>query len=139
MILEGQKMKATLMTDYSSNAKNLGNEKEMTFTFNAIVRIGKSLKNVLTIRTYMGRSSSASVVYASIWAFGKKSQSWSGHGKAGGYGYHKPSAAIGEAITSAGITLDKRIDGVGDSAIREAIEAIVRAMGYKGEILIVEN
>ena len=51
----------------------------------------------------------------------------SGHGKAGGYGYHKESAALQEAIESAGIKLRSPIDGAGDSAVRGAMEAINRA------------
>jgi len=47
---------------------------------------------------------------------------------AGGGGYHKRSAAAGSAISNAGIVLSKDIDGRGDGAIREAVEAITRAL-----------
>lgn len=100
----------------------------------------------VTVRAWMGRSRNASTVYASIWISAPDKNIYcAGHGSAGGYGYHKESAAIQEAITSAGIELtgdvygrndekkNKRADigGVGDSAVRAAIDAIARAAGYR--------
>ena len=55
----------------------------------------------------------------------------SGTGSAGGYGYHRPSAAASEAIRNAGIELDQDISGCGDSAIEEAVKAIAEMLGYK--------
>ena len=54
----------------------------------------------------------------------------SGTGQAGGYGYHRPSAAAAEAIRNAGIDLDTNISGVGDSAIERAVKAIAEMLGY---------
>jgi hypothetical protein len=62
------------------------------------------IKELVTVRWYMGGSSSASTVYCCLWVHGK--EYWiSGKGQAGGYGYHKSSAALQDAITSAGINL----------------------------------
>jgi hypothetical protein len=58
-----------------------------------------------------------------------------GSGRAGGCGYHRPSAAAGEAISNAGFTLAKSIGGVGDSAIEEALCAIAAAIGIKSFVL----
>ena len=126
-------MKAT-MGENVSNAVNYGNKKETIRTYNIIT---DKLDNIITARCYMGRSSSASVVYASIWINAHGIHT-SGKGHAGGYGYHKISAAIGDAIASAGIGLSKDISGVGDGAIHEALGAIAEAMGYN-KFLIVEN
>ena len=52
-------------------------------------------------------------------------------GSAGGYGYHRPSAAAQEAISNAGIRLACPIDGVGSNAIEEALCAIADALGVK--------
>jgi len=52
-----------------------------------------------------------------------------GSGRAGGYGYHRPSAAASEAIYNAGFTLSAPLSGVGDSAIEEAMLAIAEAIG----------
>ena len=126
-------MKATLGKEVS-NAVNYGYKKEMIRTYNVIT---DGLKEIITARCYMGRSASASTAYASIWINASDVHT-SGKGKAGGYGYHKESAAIGAAIESAGITLDQSIDGVGDGAIEEALKAIAQALGFSN-VLIVEN
>ena len=129
-------MKATIK-ELADNGKNYGHKKELIQTFNVVTATSKGLKEIITVRCYMGRSANASVVYASIWVTAPDYHG-SGTGKAGGYGYHKPSAAIGDAIASAGIGLSKDISGVGNGAIAEALGAIAEAMGYN-KFLIVEN
>ena len=75
-----------------------------------------------------------STSYCNLWI--KHADDWrTGSGKAGGYGYHKPSAALAEAIADAGIKLDD-ISGRGDGAMAEALEAITKAAGFD-ECLIV--
>jgi len=133
-----------------SNGKNLSHEKEVVNTFSAIGYKKGGMKELITIRCYMGRSSSASKVYATIWV---KSDGYytSGHGSAGGCGYDKISAAIDDAIISANIELRGKvydsksksrrktsINGIGTSAIREAMQAIARKLGYK-KIFISEH
>jgi hypothetical protein len=49
-----------------------------------------------------------------------------GRGKAGGGGYHKPSAALAEAIRDLGYQLDQDIDGRGDAACEAALLALAR-------------
>jgi hypothetical protein len=58
-----------------------------------------------------------------------------GSGRAGGCGYHRGSAAAGAAISNAGFALAKSINGVGDSAIEEALCAIAKAIGIKSFVL----
>jgi hypothetical protein len=70
----------------------------------------------------------AQVAYACVWISARDVYSI-GKGKAGGYGYCKESAAIQEALEDAGIKLETRIDGVGESAIRGAIHAIAHHIG----------
>jgi hypothetical protein len=68
--------------------------------------------------------------YACIWVHGRATNQYGyGGGHAGGYGYHRASAAAQEAIKDAGITLSESIDGCGEEAIRKAIEAIAEAAG----------
>lgn len=130
-------MKATLI-GAKSNGHNYGGEKEMVSRF-VLIAIGADGKmtEVVDARCWMGKSRNASQVYARIWVHGNGTWA-SGKGMAGGYGYHKISAAIGSAIESAGFKLDKDIHGVGDSAIREAMEAIAREIGFTGDFLIVD-
>ena len=126
-------MLATLGNE-AKNAINYGDKKAMIRTYNVIT---EGLENIITVRCYMDRSANASTVYASVWINTSEVHT-SGKGKAGGYGYHKESAAIGDAINSAGIMLDTDISGVGNSAIRDALTAIANALGFE-RVLIVEN
>ena len=76
---------------------------------------------------------------ACIWIHGTMSGQevhGAGSGTASGYGYHKPSAAAGEAIAKAGIKLSEPIDGRGDSSIRDAVLAIAKAVTGKRKIII---
>ena len=109
----------------------------MVCTYDVIVNDNGRLANIITARCYMGRSANASTMYASIWIYDEKHHT-SGTGKAGGYGYHKQSAAISEAIRSAGITLSEDIAGREDSAIEESLEAIAATLGFES-CLIVQN
>lgn len=60
-------------------------------------------REYVVARAYMGASRNASTVYASLWVHGDKCTS--GKGSAGGWGYHKESAAFQDAIKSAGIEI----------------------------------
>lgn len=145
-------MRATLPEVGLSNARNHGGEKETVSTYTVVGKIDGRMSIVAKACMYMGRSNSASTVYCSLWVYGDKYTS--GKGKAGGYGYHKESAALQEAIASAGIELygsnyphwgDKKpdykrqacISGCGTESMETALKAIARAAGAKGELLIV--
>ena len=85
------------------------------------------LRCLITLRFYMGKSPSASVVYAvlELHELGPKvPEQRTASGRAGGGGYHKKSAAASEAFVNAGVLLSKGIDSVGDGAIREAMRAV---------------
>ena len=121
------------------NGKNLSNSKEMVDTWNLVVYHDDMLKSPITIRCYMGRSSSASVVYASIWV-GTKDISTSGNGSAGGGGYCKLSAAVDSAIRNAGIVLNESIDGRGVKLIEHAMVAIGKYLyGDETPMLVIHN
>ena len=126
------------------NAKNMNGEKELVQRI-VIIDDAGSKQQIVDCRLYMGRSRNASAVYCSIWANGhiNNKQAWiTGHGKAVGYGYHKPSAAMQSAITAAGFTLtddngdSMPIDGSGDGAMHDAAIAIAAVLGYNDVILI---
>ena len=131
---------ATLPSALRSNGKNLSPKKELVSAMSAIAVINGKMCEVIVARWYMARKSDgASPVYASIWTYGA-GFGISGHGRATGYGYHKASAALSTALESAGIVLSERIDGLGDGAIRRALEAIARAIaGDAAEILIINH
>lgn len=74
------------------------------------------------------------VVYCVVWIWSDKPAR--GYGKAGGGGYHKRSAALGDALSRAGVTLSEPIDGCGDSAMDEALLALARHMGVSRPIIV---
>ena len=144
-------LKAVMPILERQNAINHGGKKE---TVNRLCVVGKvtgEMRTVVDARFYMGRSVSASTVYASVWVHGVLHVS--GHGTANGCGYHKESAALEAAIHSAGIQIfgsvyppagerpdfKKRayIGGAGDAAMREALLAIARAVGANGKLMVV--
>jgi hypothetical protein len=145
-------MKATLPADNVSNVRNYGGEKETVSTYVVVGKRGGELASIVEARFYMGRSRDSSTVYCALWVNG--ASYCSGKGTAGGYGYHKESAALQSAITSAGIVLhgsnystwgDKKPDfkkaahigGCGCDSMRTALKAIARAAGATGQLLIV--
>ena len=147
-----ESLKAKFKSKEVMNGRNYADSKETVNQWNVYAVRKGEIENPVTARCYMGRSRQASTVYAAIWVHAH-GVSVAGHGSAGGYGYHKESAAIQDALTSAGITLWGRvyhnygdgpvdyskqahIDGVGDIAIRDALTAIARACGYRGKITI---
>ena len=109
--------------------------KETVSIFHAHVIYKGEIVTPVTVRCFMGRSAQSSTVYACAWINGRGHER-SGAGQAGGHGYHKESAAIGAALDSAGVSLAQNIDGVGESAVKEAILAIVKKMGYRGTVKI---
>lgn len=131
-------MKAILPTKPVLNGKNYSVDKELHQAFSVVVSTKDGLSDVVTARVYYSRARSASVAYVSIWATGRGIHC-AGHGTAGGYGYHRNSAALAHAITSAGIRLDSDISGAGTGAMRDALTAIARAMGFKSRLLVVEH
>ncbi len=128
--IQSAKFNPSAKTKFTTSHRKEG--KVFFESYNALVPTidheGKpSLKAVVELRLY----GTDQTWYAAIWMHSKeKSIHTSGTGSAGGYGYHKPSAAAAEAIENAGFKLTNDISGVGDGAIIEAIQAIAAEIGY---------
>lgn len=88
------------------NARNYSGEKETVAKYVVLAKTKhcNEVRGIVDCRVYIGRSRSASTVYASLWVHAFECLT-SGTGKAGGWGYHKESAAIEHAISDAGIEL----------------------------------
>lgn len=146
-----EKKQSADCTNMRESKKNAICGKELVASIKAISMLESDTANshdaycIVDCRVYMSRhSDGASPQYCNIWITDDIRANESGHsyargvGKASGYGYDKTSAAIGDAIADAGIVLSKRIDGVGESATKEAICAICETLGYAdGEYAIV--
>lgn len=123
-------MNAKLTKTECRNARNMGDKKETIKTMVLITCKAGEFSEPVTVRWYASRSGDgASPVYCSLWVHCSPYYV-SGRGKAGGYGYHKASAAFQEACDSAGIELSQPVDGRGDSLVREALFAIGQALGF---------
>ncbi len=129
---------AILSITKQDNGKNYGGEKETVCRYSLVVlQDDGTLGEVVNVVVYMGRSRTASKVYASVWlGCYERSVHTSGTGSAGGYGYHKESAAVGKAFTSAGIELAEDIRGRGTRAIYDALEAVAEHLGYKTFVIV---
>lgn len=117
-------MKATFKPEYNSAVgKIASNRKEKHFNRQlTLVTYDGEIKELVQARFYVtpGRH------YCCIWVNDNRA----GGGFAGGYGYHRPSAALQCALDNAGIVLSEAIDGRGDGAMEAAIMAIGVALGY---------
>ena len=96
----------------------------------------KNYPELIDCRLYMGRSSSSSVIHCAIWI--RLPDGWIvGKGNAGGYGDHKGSAAVAEALHVAGFRFDEGISGVGNEAVKDALLAVCEHFGYDKERLYI--
>ena len=132
--------KATLTkTREDSTTKNYRGDKELINSICAVIPYMGTMRSQKIVRAdfYMSRSSSASVVYCTVWINGN-GYHVSGSGRAGGHGYHKESAALNDALFNCGIDLYEDITGRGDAAMKDAIEAVVIALGFENDALIVK-
>lgn len=148
---EKMTMRAALPAETVSNAVNYGGNKETVTRLCVVGKKNGALCSIVEASFYMGRSRDASKVYCALWVSGDTY--CSGRGKAGGYGYHKESAALADAIRSAGIELTGAnyarhegrvnykkpayISGCGHDSMLMALKAIARAAGARGQLLIV--
>lgn len=171
-------MKAKIFqTKAKQNAYAMDGKREEINRLRVMLAHGGQLHTLADARLYMGRSSRSSVVYCSVWLSnsgavyametGAESIDASGRGDAGGWGYHKQSAALGSALSAAGVELygspysvqrwdhDKKrektpaelraeqrkanktrayINGVGCSAMREAMRAVGEELKRAGKL-----
>lgn len=122
----------------AQNGHNYSGEKETIETLTLVVqKDDATLCEVASVCIYMGRSRTASKVYASIWVHcSERAIHTSGTGSAGGYGYCKQSAATAEAMKSAGIKLEQEISGRGLGAVRNALAALAEYFAYEKYVII---
>ena len=127
----------------NSNAINMGDKKETVTAFNLIAFKDSKFINLATVRWYMGRSASSTLINCSAWFHSYLMENshgqWtdcSGTGKAGGGGYCKKSAAFSDAMLSAGIRCDQDISGRGMSVVEEALLALAKQQGFENVTIV---
>lgn len=87
-----------------NNAVNMSGARETVERLRAVIVHKGQVTELVDARLYMGRSRQASTVYCSVWIYGAGLY-LSGRGTAGGYGYHKTSAALDSALAATGVEL----------------------------------
>lgn len=153
-------MRATV-TQSGYNGTNYGGEKETVGQLKIVSKISgkEGLRVPFDARFYMGRSRTAATVYCTVWVHGYKDGQevyTSGTGRAGGYGYHKQSAALDAALRDAGVRLfgspyagsdnedlskECSISGCGSSSMAAAAEAVAKEVGAvlgSGDYIIID-
>ena len=119
------------VTKFTTGAEGInGSYREKPFQESFLFVERESLDVKIDVRIYVTQARN----YCCLWVRG--GDGWnSGSGWAGGYGYHRPSAAMQKALSAAGIELDHAIDGRGDSVMQDAIMAIAKHLGWEGKII----
>ena len=92
-----------------------------------IAAYDNELQELVTARFYMSSRRDANYVTCIFWVHGGTAGYVSASGTAGGYGYHKASAALQDALNSAYIELSDRISGVGEKAMAAALLVVAKA------------
>ncbi len=123
----------------NNNAYSYTPKNTLVHAWSAVVHHADGMAEPIVARWYRAQSGDGySPLRCSLW-IKAPGVSISGRGKAGGGGYNKMSAAFDDACTSAGVLLRDNVHGAGESAVREAMQAICRALGYTSPALIVEH
>lgn len=116
------------------NGLNIRHRKENHFqdAYIGVVVDQGQLKKVVDLRIY----GTQAMNYVCIWIHDDKNDVHvNGSGSAGGYGYHRPSAALHEALNSMGVELTHAIAGRGESIMQEAVMAILRKLYPRNKIV----
>ena len=101
--------------------------------YSVLAETENGIRELVIARLYASRRRGANRVTCILWTNGGHNANASGW--ASGYGYHKGSAALADAISNAGIKLTENISGCGERAMHEALLAIARADCPDAEIL----
>lgn len=108
-------------------------EKYIYKGYKAICIDGGEMRELVDLRI----GATNDVCYASVWV--KVPDCWAcGTGKAGGYGYHKGSAAAAEAFYNAGMQFDEEVPGAGNGAILDAVQAAGERVSNGLPVYVVE-
>lgn len=103
--------------------------------YRSLVLVDTAKKDVVLDVRFYGKSAT----YCCAWlayGYGPNGESARGGAKAGGYGYHKESAAMQAALQAMGMRFAEPFDGVGEQAMNEALEAVAAFLGVKDFMII---
>jgi hypothetical protein len=114
-------------TQPETNSKIRNNRKEKHF-YKQYTTINKDLNAIIQLRLY----ATPAAHYCCVWVNDRKHNVHiSGGARTTGYGFHRASDAAEKALNVAGIYTSEPISGRGDEVIRNALGAIMNALGYR--------
>ena len=122
----------TLPKKPNYHIKNFDNKK-LIDVINVFAVYKNELCAPICVKLY--KSQTGSTWYADIEAQTTNNTFFNGYGRAGGGGYHKPSAALQAAFSKAGLKTKYSFHGGGDRGINEALDALAQACGYRKFII----
>jgi hypothetical protein len=111
-----------------NNINGKSHRKENNFSREYTLIVFDKEKNEFTTPLIIREYNTNSRSYACVW-FNHNNTYASGSDFAGGYGYHRPSQAICDALISCGFKFEHYFGGYGESAITTAILAIAQFIG----------
>ena len=110
---------ATIAANSKDNAGQHRKEDKFTTAYHAFYIDNEGVPHeVVDMRFYHTEARA----YCALWV--RNGDYFSASGMAGGYGYHRGSAAASEAVANAGINLPYDLSGRGDSMVEQAIAQI---------------
>lgn len=107
------------------SAYNARDNQALLHQYTVLAETENGIREIAIARLYASLRRDANKVTCILWTNGSHNANASGW--ASGYGYHKGSAALADAISNAGIKLTDNISGCGNDAMREALLAIAHA------------
>lgn len=132
-------MKAILSGENNDINSNHRKEHNYSDSYLLLHMYKGEIKQAATVNFYY----TTSRCYCCLWIHARRDNEpgyyTGGSDFAGGYGYHKASAAFHGALNNAGIDITKNISGVGATAIIEALQAIGKALKLKKITVIHSN
>jgi hypothetical protein len=114
-------MKATLISPHVDNAGKFRKDRGLYEHYTVIAIYPDQVKEAVVARIY----STSSTCNAAVWIQGPV-HFRNGGGKTNGCGFHRPSAALSNALSACGVKLDDDIHGRGDQAMKDALLAVAR-------------
>lgn len=109
-------------------------EKNVCHGYKAITIVDGKCRELVDLR--IGQTNAAA--YACVWCLDDENKFGCGSGQATGYGYHRASAAAEAAFRAAGVTFDSGFSGMGDSAIRDAVQTMGDYLAHGEPVYVVE-
>jgi len=111
-------------------------DKEVIDFYSGVSVIDGVIHENVRVKLYKGRSRNSSVIYATVWLKNEQ-YDMRGSGRASGGNYHKPSAAITDAIVSCGVRVSRELTN--DYDIIWAVEELTKILSGSDTVRVISQ